>query len=70
MLTKVDGTVWYMGWNTFGTFGNGTYANAIIPTKNLTINILDTPQKSKKILAMLTIKSQRKNGRKSIYKLI
>lgn len=41
MLTKTDGTVWYMGWNTFGTFGDGTVANAKVPTKNFKINILD-----------------------------
>ena len=46
MLTKVDGSVWYMGWNTFGTFGNGTIANASTPTKNLKINVLDK-QKAK-----------------------
>jgi alpha-tubulin suppressor-like RCC1 family protein len=44
MLTKADGSIWYMGWNTFGSFGNGTYTNAMVPTKNDTLNLLNTPQ--------------------------
>ncbi|WP_339835342.1 hypothetical protein [uncultured Flavobacterium sp.] len=44
MLTKADGSIWYMGWNTFGSFGNGTYTNAMVPTKNDNLNLLNTPQ--------------------------
>ncbi len=44
MLTKKDGSVYYMGWNTFGSFGNGTYANATTPTKNNNLNLLNTPK--------------------------
>jgi len=44
MLTKKDGSIYYMGWNTFGSFGNVTYANAMIPTKNNDLNLLNAPQ--------------------------
>lgn len=58
MLTKVDGTVFYMGWNTFGTFGNGTVVNAKTPTKNMNINILDT-QKVKENSYYASIQNQK-----------
>jgi alpha-tubulin suppressor-like RCC1 family protein len=58
MLTKADGTVWYMGWNTFGTFGNGTVANASTPTKNMNINILDK-QKVKENSYYASIQNQK-----------
>lgn len=44
MLTKNDGTVWYMGWNTFGSFGNGSYTNAMVPTKNNSMNMIEATQ--------------------------
>ena len=41
MITKSNGSVWYMGWNTFGGFGNGTYANSMTPTRNMNIKLID-----------------------------
>lgn len=51
MIAKEDGTIWYMGWNTFGGFGNGTYANAKTPSKNMNIALLDKKHKNDIYLA-------------------
>jgi alpha-tubulin suppressor-like RCC1 family protein len=51
MIAKEDGTIWYMGWNTFGGFGNGTYANAMTPSKNMNIALLDKKHNNDTYLA-------------------
>lgn len=51
MMTKEDGTIWYMGWNTFGGFGNGTYANSMTPSRNMNIALLDKKYNNDTFLA-------------------